>query len=201
MQRHLEKTIQKFNIDRRRLKEWEKNFEAFLKMKFKRNTFRIKSAKDLSKYPDMEKKLIYLINDKRSSGACLSGLSIKQKSMEIHRELYNTIEFKATNGWFLNFCKRRQLTLRRVTTSGRDLPANSQSIIDSFFKECQKLVVDGYSNDEILNMDETSIYLDFPTNCAYTNKGEKKVKSTGGGSQLGSQQRLRLQHPVRSFRS
>ena len=45
-----------------------------------------------------------------------------------------------------------------------------------------KLFEDGYTNDQIINMDETSIYLDFPSNYTNERKGAKRVKSvtTGG---------------------
>jgi hypothetical protein len=35
------------------------------------------------------------------------------------------------------------------------LPTNTNNIIDVFFKKCQKLIVDGFNNEQILNMNET----------------------------------------------
>jgi hypothetical protein len=42
---------------------------------------------------------------------------------------------------------------------------------------------DGFGKESIINMDETSIYLDFPSKVTYERKGTKRVKSvtTGGG--------------------
>jgi hypothetical protein len=31
-------------------------------------------------------------------------------------------QFKASNGWLTNFCKRRNLVIRRITTKGREAP-------------------------------------------------------------------------------
>jgi hypothetical protein len=124
-------------------------------MKYKKMTFRLKSKKDKSKFPEMEKELSNWINEKRALGACLSGLSIKQMSLEIHKNLIEQRPFQASNGWFANFCSRRNYTMRRITSSGRDLPTNTNNIIDVFFKKCQKLIVDGFNNEQILNMNET----------------------------------------------
>ena len=83
----------------------------------------------------------------------------------------------------LNFLRRKGIVLRKITSTGRDLPANSPVVIKGFFKNCDKIIEDGYTNDQIINMDETSIYLDFPSNYTYERKGAKRVKSvtTGGG--------------------
>ena len=35
----------------------------------------------------------------------------------------------------------------------------------------------------IINMDETSIYLDFPSNYSYTKKGSRRVKATTSGNE------------------
>jgi hypothetical protein len=78
--------------------------------------------------------------------------------------------------------RRKNIVLRKVTTSGRELPANSPNVIKSFFKTCDKLIEDGYTNNEIINMDVTSIYLDFPSSYTYERRGAKRVKcvTTGG---------------------
>ena len=62
--------------------------------------------------------------------------------------------------------------MRRITTSGRDLPDNSIETIMNFLVEMKQHFIDGKIDfDAIINMDETSIYLDFPSNYTY----EKKV--------------------------
>jgi hypothetical protein len=76
--------------------------------------------------------------------------------------------FKASDGWLLNFLKRNKWVLRRITTSGRDLPDNSIETILNFLVEMKQHFIDGKIDfDSIINMDETSIYLDFPSNYTY----------------------------------
>ena len=42
--------------------------------------------------------------------------------------------FKASPGWLANFCKRKNIVMRRVTTSGRDLPHNYMNQIYDHFE-------------------------------------------------------------------
>ena len=62
-----------------------------------------------------------------------------------------------------SFFRRNNFVVRRITTSGRDLPKNSDKLVQDFLNECkQKFQLDNFNLDAVLNMDETSIYLDAP---------------------------------------
>jgi hypothetical protein len=89
--------------------------------------------------------------------------------------------FLASNGWFFNFLKRHNLSLRRTTTSGRDLPANCLQTIAEFLEECERELRD-IDHGAILNMDETAIYQDAPGKQTYEHVGAKRVPVvTAGG--------------------
>ncbi len=45
--------------------------------------------------------------------------------------------FSASNGWFDRFMKRKRLTIRRITTSGRELPRFALIHINKFLTECE----------------------------------------------------------------
>lgn len=68
--------------------------------------------------------------------------------------------FVVSNGWLQRFLKRKRLVRRRVTTSGRALPANAKFEINQFIQDCHKFRDPNFDNRLLLNMDETSIYLD-----------------------------------------
>lgn len=92
--------------------------------KLKRHRYAVNSEKDKSMYPAMENQLANWISEKRNLGCCITANSIKSKAIEYFNELYkNTeegiVEFNCSNGWFNNFLKRKNFTLRRITTSGR----------------------------------------------------------------------------------
>ena len=70
-----------------------------------------------------------------------------------------------------------------MTTTGRDLPNNAIAQIKSFLAEAARIRIEmNYVFNNIYNMDETSIYLDYPSNYTYAFSGVKRVKAnTGGG--------------------
>ena len=68
------------------------------------------------------------------------------KALEIMREHSQRdnqpLIFKASVGWLLNFFKRNKWVLRRITTSGRDLPDNSIETILNFLVEMKQHFID-----------------------------------------------------------
>ena len=74
--------------------------------------------------------------------------------------------------------------LRRISTTGRDLPANTYDIcrrwLDDWFVIFNQL---GRDPSKIYNMDETSIYLDFPSSYTFEKKGKRRVKAVTAGSE------------------
>ncbi|CAF0967920.1 unnamed protein product [Brachionus calyciflorus] len=132
-----------FNIDRRIISRWKKVESQIFQTKIKRKRCAVKSIIDRSHFPILETQLYSWINEKRHQGICLSIILIKLQAINMFNTIYkntpeSSLEFKASNGWFGNFCYRKNLVLRRITTSGRDLPKNSVEIIKQFFSEnCQ----------------------------------------------------------------
>ena len=78
--------------------------------------------------------------------------------------------------------KRKHLSLRRITTSGRDLPTNVQNIVDSFLSFCHANFLN-INRDLLCNMDETSIYLDSPSHVTYNPIGDKRIPSVATGNE------------------
>ena len=110
----------------------------------------------------MEDTLFDWIMDTRDSGLCVNQRSIKAKASELMSRSDNN--FKASSGWLYRFLKRKNLVLRRVTTTGRELPRKAPQTINNFLNECSaKFQVDGFDRKCLLNMDETSIYIDSPS--------------------------------------
>ena len=64
----------------------------------------------------------------RNRGVCVSGPMIRHKSIDFSTDPM----FTASPGWLDRFLNRKSLALGRITTSGRDLPANRGQIIKNF---------------------------------------------------------------------
>ena len=74
----------------------------------------------------------------------------------------NKISFIAFNGWMSNFLVRKYLVLRRITSPDCYLMPNSfVDIAKSFITTSKEIILArGFQSFEIVNMDETKIYLD-----------------------------------------
>ena len=96
---------------------------------------------------------------------------------------FESIDFSASRGWQENFCKRFNLVMRRVTTTGRELPSNCINTIKTFFTACQRRVNEDNNSARFINGDETTIYLDSPSKTTYEVKGARRVKATTCGAE------------------
>jgi len=108
-------------------------------------------------YPLLERKLYEHIVKKRAVGATISRRYIQFKARRIalrqkiekfvgSYECYHFLVFfftcvdinyflKSTNGWLVNFLLRHNLTLRRITTSGRALPRDSHKVVNKHLEK------------------------------------------------------------------
>jgi hypothetical protein len=79
----------------------------------------------------MEDKLDEWTKKLREAGCCISGFTtkltftLKVKSIQILREMdkFDGM-FCASDGWLQGFLRRKNYSLRRITTTGRDLPSD-----------------------------------------------------------------------------
>lgn len=155
-------TAKAFNVDRKSVRSWSKDKESLNSISNRRVRCGRTTAISKCKWPILEEKLTRWIEDRRKTGACLSSKSIIAKAHQLQIE-DNSLErdFRGSTGWFRRFIKRNNFSLRRISTSGRNLPENCVQIINQFLSSCSPRILGPKSG--IFNMDETSIYLDSPS--------------------------------------
>ena len=85
----------------------------------------------------MEDALDEWTQELREGGCCISGFTLKVKALRIQRETsqYNGT-LSASDRWLRGFLRRKDYTLRRITTTGRNLPSDFLETIDQFHKDC-----------------------------------------------------------------
>ena len=91
----------------------------------------------------------------------MSEALIKHKAIEFSKNE----SFTAYLGWFELFMIGENLFLRRVTTSGRDLPSDYQEIVDSSLNDCNDQFCANYHVDRntIINMKQEYILIQSST--------------------------------------
>jgi hypothetical protein len=91
--------------------------------------------------------------------------------------------FSASVGWLQKFMIRHSLSLRRATSIQQKLPAQLQKKAEIFLQELTAIRKHHhFSDDRILNMDETPLWFDMPNNYTVAKKGDRQVRIRGTGS-------------------
>ena len=160
-------------IDRKTLKRWWDKREEYASSRHKKSASKLSSEKFKGKYPEMENNLDAWAQELREAGCCLSGFTLKVKALGILRELGQFDgKFYASDGWLHRFLRRKNYKLRRITTTGRDLPKDFLETINQFLQDCALNFIDDdeFDLNALINMDETSIYLDKPSNYSFAKK-------------------------------
>jgi hypothetical protein len=153
-------------IDRKTLKRWWDKREEYASSRYKNSAEKLGSEKYTGKFLEMENDLDAWAQELREAGCCLSGFTLKVKALEILRKLGQFDgKFLATDGWLRGFLHRKNYTLRRITTTGRDLPKDFLETINQFHQDCALNFIDDdeFDPNTLVNMDETSIYIDKPS--------------------------------------
>jgi len=127
----------------------------------------------------MEAQLYDFILDERAAGRCVTGGMIRQEALRLLPET----NFQASNGWLTRFLRRKHLSFRRITTSGRDLPSNAGENVRTFLGSCEPFLEPGFDRDTLLNGDETTIYIDPPTTATFAPIGSRRVEAITSGQQ------------------
>ena len=77
--------------------------------------------------------LVGWIKDLRERDLPVSGNQIQARARQTHSIANPNSTFTASNGWLEKFLARNNLVRRRVTTTGRELPQNTGTILADWF--------------------------------------------------------------------
>ena len=137
------KVSKQTGIDRVQLMKWWEKKDEILAAKGKQHRRRLPTKINKAAHKEMESELDEWMKAQRERGCLLSSFTIKVKAVEIEREICskNGTEFKflASEGWFRNYLKRKGYSLRRITTTGRDLPTDCIQTINKWLSDCANL--------------------------------------------------------------
>ena len=164
---HIERVTK---VKRQVISGWIKSKDLIIGQASKRNRTRLPNKIQKCISHETEKRVKDWIILNRKDGACIDGSSIKSKAKEFYLEQHplgspNRKNFNASCGWLSNFCRRHNFSVRRITTSGRDLPHDTLDRMACFYTNiATELLKFDYAEAAILNMDESALYLDTPCN-------------------------------------
>jgi hypothetical protein len=160
--KNLALTSREFIVARKTIRAWIANASAIrsTNLKTRRARVNVKTVDYKVVFPLMENRLHAWIKSVRENGGCLDGRAIQAKAMSFMNE--DDRSFTASRGWLMRFLHRKKLSLRRVTTKGRQPPKDLQKVVRNFIDDAES-ELRNVDRSGVFNMDETSIYLDFPS--------------------------------------
>ncbi len=137
-------------ICRQSLRDWIRDKDIINEQLHKHQRFK-RSPQNSSKCicKEMEDRLTEWLHNERSKGACIDSVILRSKAERYYNEIHplNPPEdfvvtctkerqpFKCSEGWFQNFLRRNNFALRRISSTGRDLPKDTIKRIGSFYIE------------------------------------------------------------------
>jgi hypothetical protein len=168
-----------FGVDRKRVREWCQLKNTLINAP--KSQKRAPGAGRPIKYKDIENSLLQWFQDRRAAGVRVTGKSLKYEAMRLHK-LNGNQSFKASQGWFAKFKKRHDITFRRTTHVSQHAEEITSNRVDSFLRFVLRMrTLRQYDDRDILNMDETPVWLEMPGKSTLNMKGasEVSVASTG----------------------
>ena len=189
--RSITAAAQKYNVDRRSVRDWKKKKNELQELSRSVNIkkrIRLGSGGRKPLSEKMEEILLEWIIERRSKMLRVSRKIIRKKAVIIYGD-FKRIDpdrfdekFEATNGWLFKFMKRHNLSLRRKTSVAQKDPDILIAKIVSYILRVRRLRIKySYQPSDIIAIDETPVWADMVSNTTVDIVGKKiiSMKTTG----------------------
>jgi len=153
----------KFNVERKRIREWSKCKESLQSLKKKDQGSKRKRLDGGGRKPldqQMEEVLVEWIYDRRDKGLRVSRKLIMKKALFVYNEKAkeNGKTFVASTGWLQKFMHRNGLSLRRKTSVAQKDPSKLIDKLVSYILQTRRYFSKyDYSPSNIVAMDKTPV--------------------------------------------
>ena len=178
------KAAKKFNVDRKRIREWQANQSKLESASCKRKRLAGAGRKPFDL--DIEEVLLEWVHERRSNGFRVSRKMIRSKARFLFEEKCKEMElpptFTASIGWVQKFMTRHELCIRRKTTESQKDPEKLIDKLIAYVLQARRLRVKfSYSDSDIIAMDETAVWQDMLSNTTVDSIGHNTIamKTTG----------------------
>ena len=181
----------KFNVERKRIREWKSQKEELLSLKRKDHGAKRKRLDGAGRKPldqQMEEVLVEWIYDRREKGLRVSRKLIMKKALFIYNEKSkesdseDSATFVASTGWLQKFMRRNGLSLRRKTSVAQKDPSKLIDKLVAYIINARRFAAKhNYSPGNIIAMDETPVWADMVSDTTVDKTGARTItmKTTG----------------------
>ena len=174
---------EKYNVDRKRIREWSQKAELIAENNAKRGCSkrqRLDGGGRKLTDDDLEHELTEWIYSRRENMLRVSRKLIMTKAKSIYDEHHtdpaSRTAFVASRGWLEKFMKRNGLSLRRKTTVAQKDPSQMVNKIISYLLRIRRLTRQfSYDPGCIIAMDETAVWSDMISETTVDRIGLKDI--------------------------
>lgn len=180
--RNVHATARHFSIDRKRVREWDKNFESLLQQNFGTAKLRRKLSNGAPVFSEeVDDALFEFLERERSAGRAVSNRLLSEEAVKIAHSL-QLGNFAASSQYIKRWKQRFGVTMRQSTNESQKTPDDFSEAAKAFRSAVNSLRArHDYTPYNICNMDQTMVRMDSPASRTNNVAGESTVRIANTG--------------------
>ncbi|KAH6932007.1 hypothetical protein HPB50_002441 [Hyalomma asiaticum] len=175
-------TARHFNLDRKRIREWEKKYEISLQQNFGKAKLRQKLSNGAPVFSEeVDDALFEFLERERSAGRAVSNRLLSEEAVKIAHSL-QLGNFPASSQHIKRWKQRFGVTMCHATNESQKTPEDLTEAAKAFRSAVNALRIrHDYTLFNISNMDQTMVRMDSPANRTNNVAGESTVRIANTG--------------------
>ena len=183
--KNIASTAQMFGVDRKQVRTWLKNKI----IQQQKHSSKASERGCNAKYPIMEDALYAEYKEARAKGKFLKIWWFNTRAKQLLKDHYPDKEPKCSDQWFMRFCRRYGVALRRKSYIAQTDPKQLAPAITKFHSNLLRVGRRGvYQTKDIANMDQAPLPFVLDDGKTYADKGSSEVWCVSGSSDLDKRQ-------------
>ena len=181
---NISSSSRQYAVDRKNIRRWMQDRENIFHNSSQNLNMRRRFKPDPQRCrnPEGEKRVYDWFCEQRRMKNGVSRLAMMKRMNDDQLEHKPMITTRASFSWIQRFMSRYNLSLRRISGSGRSFPSDTKNIIQNYLEELHRIMLDNnFTSNQVF--DETSFYMDMPSSYTFAHVGDRKTyaKSIGKG--------------------
>ncbi|KAH6937940.1 hypothetical protein HPB50_005452 [Hyalomma asiaticum] len=180
--RNVHQMSRHFKLDRKRIREWEKNFNNLLQQNYRKAKLRRKLSNGVPVFSEhVDDALFEFLERERSAGRAVSNRLLSEEAVKIANSM-QLGNFVASSHYVNRWKQRFGVATRRTTNESQKTPEEFSEAASAFRSSANSLRRrHGYTLYNIANMDQTMVRIDNPANRTNNVIGESTIRIANTG--------------------
>ncbi|KAM7297491.1 uncharacterized protein ISCGN_022642 [Ixodes scapularis] len=179
---NVSKTARHFEVDRKRVREWNTSYQVLLQQCHGTNKLKRAIGRGRPVFSEeIDDALMDFLETERSAGRAVSNRLLQEHARKLAEQM-GLGNFQASCQYIANWKKRFNVSMRVGTNESQKLPADYVEAITVFRKAVSTLRLEhNYSDYNIANMDQTMVRMDCPAARTNNAVGESSIHIASTG--------------------